>query len=101
MNHSVRAKLITVIAAAEFQDRLGQDLIRLGAGGYTTSLVDGRGRSGQRIRSFFEISNVRLETIVPSEKADALLAHLSHVAETLDIVAFSQEVDAIPSKHFV
>jgi nitrogen regulatory protein PII len=101
MSNSVRAKLITIIAAAEFQDRLGQDLIRLGAGGYTTSLVDGRGKSGQRIRSFFEISNMRLETIVPPERAEAILAHLAQVAETLDIVAFSQDVDAIPRKHFV
>jgi nitrogen regulatory protein PII len=101
MVNSVRAKLITIIAAAEFEERLAQDLIRLGAGGYTTSLVDGRGKSGQRIRSFFKISNVRLETIVPSEMAEAILAHFSQVAETLDIVAFCHDVDAIPRKHFV
>jgi nitrogen regulatory protein PII len=101
MSNSVRAKLVTIIAAAEFQDRLGQLLIELGVGGYTTSLVDGRGKSGQRTRSFFEISNVRLETIVPPEKAEAILAHLAKLAETLDIVAFSQDVDATPPKHFV
>jgi nitrogen regulatory protein PII len=101
MVNSVRVKLITIIAAAEFEERLAQDLIRLGAGGYTTSLVDGRGKSGQRIRSFFKISNVRMETIVPSEKAEGILAHFSQVAETLDLVAFSQDVDAIPRKHFV
>jgi nitrogen regulatory protein PII len=101
MPDPVRVKLITIIAAAEFQDRLGQALIRLGAGGYTTSLVDGRGQSGQRIRGFFEISNTRLETIVPPEKAEVILAHLAQVAETLDIVAFCQDVDAIPRRHFV
>jgi hypothetical protein len=44
---------------------------------------------------------MRLETIVPPERAEAILAHLAQVAETLDIVAFSQDVDAIPRKHFV
>jgi nitrogen regulatory protein PII len=101
MSNSLRARLITIIAAAEFQDRLGQLLIDLGVSGYTTSMCDGRGKSGQRLRSFFEISNLRLETIVPPEKAEAILAQLGQVAETLDILVFSQDVDALPRKHVV
>ena len=67
----VRVKLITVIAPVEFQDRLGQDILRLGAGGYTVSMVDGRGKSGLRARGLFEISNMRMETLVPAAKAAA------------------------------
>jgi nitrogen regulatory protein PII len=101
MLDSVRCKLVTIIAAAELQDTLGEDLVRLGVGAYTTSLADGRGKTGLRMRGFFEISNMRLEAIVPAEKAEAIMAHLSQVAETLDIVAFCQDIDAIPRRHFV
>jgi nitrogen regulatory protein PII len=97
----VRVKLITVIAPVEFQDRLGQDILRLGAGGYTVSMVDGRGKSGLRARGLFEISNMRMETLVPAAKADAILAQLAREAETLDMVVFCQDVDAIPRKRFV
>jgi hypothetical protein len=101
MLDSVRCKLITIIGAAEFQDRLGEEMIRLGVDAYTTSLADGRGKTGLRMRGFFQISNMRLEAIVQVEKAEAIMAHLNHLAETLDIVAFCQDVDAVPPRRFV
>ena len=57
--------------------------------------------NGPRTRGLFDIGNIRLETIVPPEKAEAILAHLARQAETLDMVAFSLDVDAVPRKHFV
>jgi nitrogen regulatory protein PII len=97
----IRVKLITVIAPVEFQDRLGRELLHLGASGYSVSMVDGRGKSGVRTRGLFEISNMRMETLVPTAKADAILTHLAREAEQLDMVVFCQDVDAIPRKHFV
>jgi nitrogen regulatory protein PII len=96
-----RAKLVTIIASAELQDRLEHDLRSLGAGGYSVTRVDGRGRQGPRIRGLFEIGNVRIETIVAPAAAEGILTHLARQAETKDIVAFSQDVDAIPRRHFV
>ena len=101
MVDTVRAKLVTVIAPAEFQDRLGEALVRLGSGGYTAWLADGRGQSGKRLRAFFQISNIRMETIVSQEQAEAILAHMAAEAEQIHVVAFSQDVEAVPRKHFV
>jgi nitrogen regulatory protein PII len=101
MVDTARARLITIIATAELQDRLLGDLKRLGADGYTVSKVDGRGHAGERKRGMFDIGNVRIETIVGHGKAEAILAHLAVEAEKFEFIAFSQEVEAVPRKHFV
>jgi nitrogen regulatory protein PII len=98
---TARVKLITIIFPVECQDRLGEALVRLGAGGYTVSTVDGRGQSGRRIRGFFDVGNMRMETIVAQGQAEAILTYLAGEAETIHLVAFSQDVDAVPRKHFV
>jgi len=40
-------------------------------------------------------------SLLARELADAILAHLAREAETLDMVVFCQDVDAIPRKRFV
>lgn len=98
---TVRAKLITIIASGELRDRLEDDLRKLGATGYTVYRVDGRGHHGERMRGVFEIGNIRLETLVAQGKADAILTHLGRLAEQFELVAFAQDVDALPRSHFV
>lgn len=100
MVDTARAKLITIIASSELQDRLEHDLRRLGATGYSVWKVDGRGQKGPRTRGMFDIGNVRIETVVALAKAEAILAHLAGVAETVELIAFSHDVDALPAKHF-
>jgi nitrogen regulatory protein PII len=100
MVDTARMKLVTIIGSSELQDRFERDLRRLGASGYTISKVDGRGRHGPRTRGMFDVGNVRLETIVSPEIAETLLAHLSREAETTELVAFAQDVEAVPRKHF-
>ncbi len=53
------------------------------------------------MRGIFDIGNIRLEAVVAPAKAEAILAYLAQLAEEFDIVAFAQDVDALPSKHFV
>jgi len=101
MADTARAKLITLIASSELQDRLEHDLRKLGATGYTDFRVNGHGQHGPRTRGMFDIGNVRIEAIVASEKAEAILDHFARQAETLGIIAFCQDVEAIPRKHFV
>jgi nitrogen regulatory protein PII len=95
-----RMKLITIIATSELLDRCERNLRRLGASGYTVSKVDGRGRHGPRTRGMFDVGNVRIETLVPPEIAQAILAHLAKEAETTELIAFAQDVEAVPGKHF-
>jgi nitrogen regulatory protein P-II 2 len=103
MVDTAHAKLVTIIFSSELQDRIVSELHRLGATGYSVTRVDGRGHHGPRTRNMFDIGNARLETIVPLGKADAILAHLVEMqrTENADLVAFVQDVEAIPRKHFV
>lgn len=94
-------KLVTVVAPYEKQERVKQDLERLGARGYTVAQVNGRGQHGTRNRGFFEIGNVRVETLVTAAQADVLLEHFASGANLHDWVAFAQDVEAVPQKHFV
>jgi nitrogen regulatory protein PII len=101
MENTAKAKLITIIATAELRERLEEDLRRLGATGYTVERVDGRGHSGPRMRGVFELGNVRMETIVPIANTDPILTHLATLADQFDLVAFVQDIDALPRKRFV
>jgi nitrogen regulatory protein PII len=94
------AKLITIIASSELEDRLEKDLRRLGARGYTAAKVEGRGGHGPRNRGMFDIGNVRLETVVTPDVAEKVLGHLEQLSETFDLFAFIQDVQAMPRKHF-
>jgi nitrogen regulatory protein PII len=100
MVDTAHVKLITIIASSELQERLEKDLRRLGASGYTVSQVDGRGQHGPRTRGMFDIGNVRIETIVAPAIAEAILTHLARQAEVFEVVAFAQDVDAVPRNHF-
>jgi nitrogen regulatory protein PII len=100
MLQTAHVKLITIIASSELEQRLETDLRRLGATGYTVSKVEGRGQHGPRTRGIFDIGNIRIETIVTPAAAEAILAHVAEQAETFEVLAFVQDVEAIPRKHF-
>jgi hypothetical protein len=98
---TAKIKLVTVIASSEVQDRLIDDLRRLGATGYTTSAANGGGLHGPRRKGMWELGNVRIETLVPREVADAILECVVRSYESLSIIAFMHDVEAVPPDHFV
>jgi nitrogen regulatory protein P-II 2 len=100
MVDKARVKLVTVIASYEMQERVEQDLERLGARGYTVTLANGRGEHGVRNRGFFEIGNVRVEALVSPAVADAVLEHFAKEAPLRQWLAFAQDVEAVPMRHF-
>jgi nitrogen regulatory protein PII len=100
MADRAHVKLVTIIAASHAQDRLHRMLADLGVRHFTVSRVDGRGNHGAQERGFFGSGNVRLETIVGAPLADAILDRAAIEAESAELVAFSQDVVAIPHAHF-
>lgn len=96
-----RVKLVTIIASAELEDRLEKDLHELGASGYTICRVNGCGKHGVQKRGIFEIGNVRVEAVVSETVAEALLDRVARAAKWGAIVAFAQDVDAVPREHFL
>ena len=88
-------KLVTIIAEALLEDRLVQELRRLGANGYTLARASGRGTRGVRA-SEWEGNNIRIETLVDNDVADQILTHLAdHYFELYAVVAYVQTVDVV------
>jgi nitrogen regulatory protein PII len=100
MVDAAKMKLVTIIASSELVDRLKEDLLEFGAVGYTTVGVSGRGRHGTRTRGAFDAGNIRLETLVRRALCARILEHIeNHYADSA-IVAFAQDVEAVPVARF-
>jgi nitrogen regulatory protein P-II 2 len=93
-------KLVTIIAEALLEDRLVQEVQRLGASGYTVTRASGRGTRGIRA-SEWEGNNVRIETLVGAEVADRILTHLAEFYfELYAVVAYVQTVEVVRGEKY-
>jgi hypothetical protein len=99
MPKTIGLTVVTIIAPAEFAYRLEEDLLRLGAGGYTMSDVSGQGQRRPRWRGWLGTGNVRIETLITSEVAARVLDHVADLAD-LRVLAFAQSVEAVPIQRF-
>lgn len=98
---TAKIKLVTVIATAELEERLMKDLRKAGASGYTISHVSaGGGSHGPRHRGVFDTGNVRIEMLVSAEVATRLLEVVVSNYADLSLIAFAQDVEAVPRKNF-
>lgn len=81
-------KLLTVIADEALENRLVEDILRLGAHGYSVHTVQGKGAHGLR-NSEWEGENRKIMALVGSELAEKILAHLAaHYFEHYAIIAY-------------
>jgi hypothetical protein len=105
MSHALetaKIKLVTVIATSELEDRLLADLRKAGATGYTiSSVIAGGGSHGPRHRGMFDTGNLRIEMLVAPEVATKLLEVIVTRYKDMSLVAFAQDVEAVPRKNFV
>jgi nitrogen regulatory protein P-II 2 len=93
-------KLVTIIAEALLKAELIEDILRLGARGYTVSGVEGEGTRGIHAAEW-EGPNVKIETLVPDEVAERIL---DQVARTyfphFAVVAYVTTVEVLrPEKY--
>jgi nitrogen regulatory protein PII len=100
MKPRAHAKLVTIVAASEMHDRVKRDLVRLGASSHSLWHVEGRGHYGPRSRDAFDAGNVRFETIVGEAAAQSILDYVAEHGESEPIIAFVQEVEAVPRSRF-
>lgn len=95
-----RFKLVTIIAEPVLEPRITQELREFGATGFT--VVEGRGE-GSRAMHAAEIpgTNVRIETIVPPEIAERILAHVADAYfASYEVIAYLSDVDVMrPDKY--
>jgi hypothetical protein len=99
---TAKIKLVTIIATSELEERLMADLRKAGATGYTISSVSaGGGSHGPRYRGMFDTGNLRIEMLVTAEVATKLLEVVVTLYKDMSLVAFAQDVEAVPRKNFV
>jgi hypothetical protein len=99
---TAKIKLVTVIATSELEDRLMEDLRKAGATGYTISSVSsGGGSHGPRHRGMFDTGNLRIEMLVTPDVATKLLEVVVAHYKGMSLIAFAQDVEAVPRKNFV
>jgi nitrogen regulatory protein P-II 2 len=100
MVQTARVTLVTIIAAFELEDRLVQDLRRLGVRGYTLGKVDGRGLHGSRMAGLVDAPNLRLEALVDAQMAARILERIATRYVDQPLMAYTHEVQAMPAEHF-
>jgi nitrogen regulatory protein PII len=98
---TVRLRKVTIVAEALLEERLLLELRERGARGFTVGEARGEGSRGVRA-SDWEGRNVRIETLVSPEAADAIL---SHVAEAyfphFAVVAWVEDVEVVRGDKYV
>jgi nitrogen regulatory protein PII len=98
---TAKLTLVTMVVPTELVDEIEACLKGLGAHGYTVVQAEGRGLHGARRRGFLvDIGNVRIETLLNQGEAEKLLGQLAR-DYAARVVAFSQEVQALPRPHVV
>ena len=92
---TVALKRVTIVAEAELEPRLTQDLERLGARGWTVLQARGKGSRGVR-SSAIDGTNVQIETLVSAPLAERLLAHIAeHYFEDYAVIAYVDTVEVV------
>ena len=92
---------VTIIAESLLKDQIIEVTRRHGSTGYTLTKVEGEGSRGVRA-SDWEGRNVRIETIVNEESADAILMDLSDAYfDDYAVIAWLSKVDVLRGGKFV
>jgi nitrogen regulatory protein P-II 2 len=100
MVDTAKVTLVTVVGVFEVEQRLMDDLKRLGVKGFTRGEVDGRGVHGPRMAGLADAPNFRLEMLVRASLAQRILERIAARYAGQPVLAFLHPVEAMPSEHF-
>jgi hypothetical protein len=100
MTETAKVTLVTVVAVFEIEERLVKDLRALGVRGYTQGRVDGFGLHGRRMAGLVDAPNMRLEMLVSSAVAQRVLDRIATKYAEQPVMAYVQDVQAVPHEHF-
>lgn len=93
--------LVTVITESLFKDKIIDILKEKGATGHSMTNVQGEGSRGSRAADW-EGPNIKIESVVSAEVADAILEAVSGgYFENHSIVAWTTEVNVLRGEKFV
>lgn len=94
-------KLVTIICEASLESRLVDDVIKLGAHGYTISEARGRGSRGVRNAVWDASANIRLEVVCEEAVAERIAAHVQALYyDNFAMILFTTNVDVLRLEKF-
>ncbi|HMQ35343.1 MAG TPA: transcriptional regulator [Chloroflexaceae bacterium] len=93
--------LVTIIAEGVLRERLLEELLALGARGYTVGEVHGHGSSGIS-EQFWSGAQARIETLVAPAVAARIMEHLQrHYFDTYSVIAYTGEVQVARAEKYL
>lgn len=93
--------LLTIIAEEALASSIEKKIIELGAKGYTSYSVSGKGLEYTRDNQW-EGENIKIETVVSEDACKKILAYLQQTYfDRYAIVAFFHPVNVVRSSHFL
>lgn len=96
-----KRQLLVIIAEAPLEKRLVQDVMRLGAHGYTVTDVRGGGASGIREGAWEADRTIRMEVVCEAAVADHIADHvLASYAQHYGITIFFTDVLVLRPQKF-
>ena len=94
-------KLLTVVCEAGLESRLAEDVMRLGAHGYTVSDARGRGARGVRNAAWDSAANIRLDVVCEEQVAQKIAEHLKkNYYDNFAMILFSVDVEVLRPEKF-
>ena len=94
-------KLLTIVTEAALETDLSDDILRLGAGGYTIVDARGSGSRGVRDAGWASNSNIRIEVICESATAQRIAEYLrEHYYRDYAMVLYLSDVDVLRPEKF-
>jgi len=97
----VPLKLVTIVTERILEDRLLRKITQLGAKGYTLTQASGKGSRGIRA-SEWAGPDTRIETLVSSEVADAIVEHVAEAFfEHYAVIVFVQDAQVVRGEKYI
>jgi len=96
-------KLVTVVGETVIMEKIAEEGMRLGATGYTLAEVIGQGsRSSRNVAATMGAKTMKLEFVVPSDVAVAILTHISHeYFEHYAVIAWLSDVQVVRGEQYL
>lgn len=99
--HTIKLKLVTIVATRLIADEIVAAILKLGAKGYTATDAHGQGARGLQPLDW-EGANTRLETLVSAEVAERIIGHLSeNYFAHHGVIAFQQDVEVVRGEKYL
>lgn len=93
--------MLTIFAESALENQICDDVIELGAGGYTVTNARGKGDRGNRKGSWDYDGNIRIEVVCSDKTAQKIQDHLQETYyENFAIMVCSHEVNVLRSDKF-